>query len=48
MGISRRDWLAGLSIQGFLAAEGLQSDQVRISDPSYEMADVMIQRGSED
>ncbi len=48
MGISRRDWLAGLAMQGYLAAEGLQSDQVRISEHAYEIADIMIQRGSED
>ncbi|TDJ57552.1 MAG: hypothetical protein E2O41_07920 [Nitrospina sp.] len=48
MGISRRDWLAGLAMQGYLAAEGLQSDQVRISEHAYEMADTMIQRGLED
>lgn len=48
MGISRRDWLAGLAMQGYLAAEGLQSDQVRISEHAYEMADTMIERGLED
>jgi len=48
MGVSRRDWLAGLAMQGYLAAEGLQSDQVRISEHAYEMADTMIQRGLED
>ena len=48
MGISRRDWLAGLAMQGFLAAEGLQSDRVRISEHAYEIADIMIQRGAED
>jgi len=48
MGVSRRDWLAGLAMQGYLAAEGLQSDQVRISEHAYEMADTMIERGLED
>lgn len=47
-GISRRDWLAGLAMQGYLAREGLQADSVRVVEHAYEIADIMIAKGLED
>lgn len=47
-GISRRDWLAGLAMQGLLASEGMGADNVRISEHAYEIADIMIAKSIED
>lgn len=47
-GISRRDWLAGLAMQGLLASEGMAADSVRISEHAYEIADIMIAKSLED
>lgn len=42
IGISRRNWLAGLAMQGLLASEGTHGDPVRLSERAYEMADAML------
>ncbi|CAI2718601.1 hypothetical protein [Nitrospina watsonii] len=47
-GISRRDWLAGLAMQGLLASEGMAAEKVRITERSYEIADIMIANSLED
>jgi len=47
-GISRRDWLAGLAMQGYLASEGLSADNVRVTEHAYEIADIMIAKSLED
>ena len=46
IGISRRDWLAGLAMQGMLAGGAFVSD--KISESAYEIADAMIARGNEE
>ena len=47
-GISRRDWLAGLAMQGYLASEGMGADGVRVAEHAYEIADIMIAKSLED
>jgi len=47
-GISRRNWLAGLAMQGLLASEGVQDDLARLAERAYEMADTMIKVESDD
>ncbi len=41
-GITRRNWLAGLAMQGLLSAEGVHVDPVRLAERAYEMADTML------
>jgi len=41
-GISRRNWLAGLAMQGLLASEGVHGDPVRLAERAYEMAETML------
>ena len=43
-GISRRNWLAGLAMQGMLASGAFVSD--KISESAYEQADAMIEQGN--
>ncbi|MGP0564557.1 hypothetical protein ACTRW9_12500 [Nitrospina sp. 32_T5] len=47
-GISRRDWLAGLAMQGLLASEGMSADPTRVTEHAYEIADIMIAKSIED
>ena len=44
-GITRRDWLAGLAMQGLLANSLTVCDNETLSKNSYEVADDMIARG---
>ena len=47
-GISRRDWLAGLAMQGLLADQydnDTGEDVMKIAECSYEIADAMIEEG---
>jgi hypothetical protein len=50
-GINRRDWLAGLAMQGIMSTEGSlkalpKGDPARnIANMSYQFADAMIQEG---
>jgi len=44
-GISRRDWLAGLAMQGIMS--GPQRSSGEVARRSYEVADTMIARGED-
>ena len=49
IGISRRDWLAGLAMQGYLASpDGKFSnrEKIPVSQRAYEQADAMIEHGN--
>lgn len=43
-GISIRDWLAGLAMQG-LVSKGIKSANCLIAKTAYEIADAMIEEG---
>ena len=48
--ITRRDWLAGLAMQGLVAQNGLDSDYLEdedIATLAYAQADAMIREGKE-
>lgn len=48
--ITRRDWLAGLAMQGLVAQNGLGSDYLEdedIATLAYVQADAMIREGKE-
>jgi hypothetical protein len=48
--ITRRDWLAGLAMQGLVAQNGLGSDYLEdedIATLAYGQADAMIREGKE-
>lgn len=44
-GITRRDWLAGLAMQGILAAGG-EVTMTEVLKTSYDVADGMIEEGN--
>jgi len=44
-GISRRDWLAGLAMQGYLANPEMDNNAKCIAQDAYTHADAMIARG---
>ena len=49
VGISRRDWLAGLAMQGYLASpDGKFSnrEKIPVAQRAYEQADAMIEQGN--
>ena len=51
IGISRRDWLAGLAMQGYLSApenKFSNRENIPISQRAYKIADAMIARGNEE
>ena len=47
-GISRRDWLAGLAMQGMLStmAEIMTINYSLITEDAYKMSDAMIEQGN--
>lgn len=52
LGISRRDWLAGMAMQGFLGSARISPDaelrrilSQQVAIASYELADAMIEEG---
>lgn len=45
-GITRRDWLAGLAMQGFCANEIVSANNQTVADWSYSLADAMIEHGN--
>ena len=52
-GMSKRDWFAGLALQGLLACQGehmgiFGTDRITPSKMAYEYADAMLKAGSDD
>ena len=47
LGITRRDWLAGLAMQGLLVTENAWTEET-IAKVAYEMADAMIAQGKKE
>jgi hypothetical protein len=46
-GLTKREWFAGMAMQGMMASNGIDFTSVdRISDMSYKLADEMLKEGA--